>query len=104
MNPLTISTDSFTLKQGTAPVAGTVNYTGVTATCTPAGNLAPLTTYTATITSGATDLAGNALTTDYVWSFTTGAAPDTIAPTLSAIRSAERRAGEESRPRSTPTH
>src|SRR2546426_8195915 len=84
MDPLAISTASFTLKQGTTPVAGTVSYTGLTATFTPAGNLAPLTTYTATITTGARDLAGNALAADFVWSFTTGTTPDTTTPILSA--------------------
>jgi hypothetical protein len=84
MDPLTLSTTSFTLKQGTTPVAGAVSYSGVTATFTPAGNLAPLTTYAATITTGAKDLAGNALATDFGWSFTTGATPDTTAPTVSA--------------------
>src|SRR5207245_10914282 len=50
----------------------------------PAPDLAPLTTYTATISTGATDLAGNPLTTDMSWSFTTGVAPDTTAPVLAA--------------------
>src|SRR2546427_6994493 len=80
MDASTISTATFTLKQVTTPVAGTVSYSGVTATFTPTGNLAPLTTYTARINTGARDLAGNALTADLVWSFTTGPAPDTTAP------------------------
>jgi hypothetical protein len=84
MDPLTVSTATFTLKQGTTAVAGTVSYAGVTATFTPAGNLAPLTTYTATVTTGARDLAGNALATDFSWSFTTGATPDTTPPTVSS--------------------
>src|SRR5206468_2986027 len=71
--------------QGTTPVAGTVSYSGVTATFTPAANLAPLTPYTVTISTGTKDLAGNALSTDMSWSFTTGVAPDTTAPILSAI-------------------
>src|SRR4029450_8100606 len=71
MDASTISTDSFTLKQGTTPVAGSVSYSGVTATFTPATTLAPLTTYTATINTGAKDLAGNTLAADRVWSFTT---------------------------------
>jgi hypothetical protein len=85
MNPATITTTSFTLKQGTTAVTGTVSYVGVTATFTPATGLAPLTTYAATITTGAEDLAGNALATDFVWSFTTGAAPDTTPPTVSFV-------------------
>jgi hypothetical protein len=84
MDPLTITTASFTLRQGVTPIAGTVSYTGVTATFAPAGNLAPLTTYTATITTAARNLAGNALATNFVWSFTTGVTPDIIAPTVSS--------------------
>src|SRR5438309_2358116 len=84
VDPLTITTANFTLKQGTTPVAGTVSYAGVTATFTPASALAPLTAYTATITTGARDLAGNALATDFSWSFTTGVTPDTTRPLVSA--------------------
>src|SRR5437588_12716 len=80
MDPLTITTETFTLKQGTTAVAGTVSYAGVTATFTPAGNLAPLTTFTATMTTGARDLAGNALVTDFSWRFTPRATPDPPAP------------------------
>src|SRR5439155_1020637 len=87
MDASTINTSTFTLKQGTTPVAGTVNYSGVTATFTPAGNLAPLTTYTATI-SGARDLPGTALAANYVCSFTTDVAPDTTAPFLTVTRPA----------------
>jgi len=82
MDPLTITTTTFTLKHGTTAVEGTVAYSGVTAVFTPTSNLDSSTVYTATITTGAKDLAGNALAADYVWSFTTGAAPDTIAPTV----------------------
>src|SRR5439155_13604898 len=83
MDPLTITPGTFTLKQGTTAVAGTVSYAGVTATFTPASALAPLTKYTVTVTTGARDLAGNALASNFVWSFTTGATPHTIAPTVS---------------------
>jgi hypothetical protein len=82
MNPLTITTVTFTLKQGTTPVSGTVTYSLVTAVFTPLANLAPNTVYTATITTGAKDLAGNAMASNYVWSWTTGDAPDTTAPTV----------------------
>src|SRR6185503_14703847 len=71
MDALTISTDTFTLKQGTTAVGGAVSYDGVTATFTPAGSLVPLTAYTATVTTGARDLVGNALASDFSWSFTT---------------------------------
>src|SRR6185436_2540885 len=83
MDPLTTTTVNFTLKQGTTPVVGTVTYAGVTATFNPINALAPSTTYTATITTGTRDLAGNPLANSFSWSFTTGATLDTAAPTVS---------------------
>jgi len=85
MDPLTITTSTFTLQQGATNVSGTVAYVGATATFSPVSDLAYLTTYTATITTGARDLAGNALVSNYVWSFTTGAAPDTTPPTVVSV-------------------
>jgi hypothetical protein len=41
--------------------------------------------YTATITVAVKDLAGNAMVSDYAWSFTTGTAADTTAPTVFAV-------------------
>jgi hypothetical protein len=84
IDPSTITTASFTLTQGTTPIAGVISYSGLTATFTPTNNLTPLTAYTATITSGVRDSAGNAMIEDYVWIFTTGAGPDVIAPTVTA--------------------
>ena len=72
MNPSSL-TSSFTLKQGTTSVPGTVSYTGTIATFTPTNVLSASTVYTATITTGAKDLAGNALAANTVWSFTTSA-------------------------------
>src|SRR5207247_1241417 len=83
MDPLTITPITFTLKQGTTAVAGTVTYAGVTATFNPVSTLAPNAVYTATMTTGARDLAGNALATDFSWSFTNGATPNTTPPTVS---------------------
>ncbi len=74
MNPLTITTATFTLQQGAEPVSGTVTYSGTAAAFAPLSGLASDTAYTATVTNGAQDLAGNALAANYVWSFTTGAA------------------------------
>ncbi|MCX7027606.1 MAG: ice-binding family protein [Spirochaetes bacterium] len=74
MDSETITDATFTLA-GVAPVAGAVvlNDAGTMATFTPAANLAYSTSYTATITVGAKDLAGNALTSSYIWNFTAGA-------------------------------
>lgn len=72
MDPLSITSTSFTLKNGTTPVTGTVNYNGTTAFFTPTSALAPSTTYTGTITTGAKNTDGIPLGTNYVWTFTTG--------------------------------
>jgi hypothetical protein len=102
MNPTTITTATFTLRQGTTVVPGTVAYSGVNAVFTPTDNLALSTLYTATITTGATDLAGNALAgnqaplpaaSNYVWSWTTGATADTTAPTVILTNPADNATG-----------
>jgi len=81
MAPSTINATTFTLMQGTTAVPGAVTYTGTTAKFTPTANLAPNLIYTATITTGATDVAGNALAANSVLTFTTGAIADIIKPT-----------------------
>jgi hypothetical protein len=76
MNASTITTVTFTVSgPGAIPVIGTVAYTASTdiARFTPTSALAPSTAYTATITTGAKDIAGNALASNHVWSFTTAA-------------------------------
>ena len=70
---------------GGAAVPGTVSYAGSTAVFTPTANLTASTQFTATITSAAKDLSGNALAAGPVpnpWSFTTGTTTDTTAPTI----------------------
>ena len=74
MKASTINTTTFTLTgPGVTPVAGTVTYvvSSDVATFTPNSPLALNTLYTATITTGAQDLAGDPLASDYVWMFTT---------------------------------
>ena len=78
MNAATINTTTFLLKQGATAIAGTVTYSGKTASFTPTALLAMNTVYTATITTGATDSTGNTIVANYVWSFTTGTAPVVI--------------------------
>ena len=82
MDASTITASTFTLKQGAVSITGSLTYSGSTAVFAPSANLLQNTTYTAAITTGAKDLAGNYLTTNYVWSFTTGAATITTAPTV----------------------
>jgi hypothetical protein len=72
MNPVTINNTTFTVAPGVTGVV-TLDGTGKIAAFTPSSSLALSTTYTATITTGAQDLAGNPLVANYVWSFTTAA-------------------------------
>lgn len=71
MNPLTLSATTFTVKQGTTTVLGTISYSGLTVSFTPSSQLVGNKIYTATITTGAQNVAGTALASDYVWNFTT---------------------------------
>lgn len=73
MDPTTINTTSFTLKQGTTSITGVVTYSNNTAFFTPNENLTGNTVYTATLTIEAQNMAGVALLSNYVWRFTTGA-------------------------------
>ncbi|MBI5874561.1 MAG: Ig-like domain-containing protein [Deltaproteobacteria bacterium] len=71
MDASTITSSTFTVNG----ISGTVSYSGATASFTPSSSLGYSTTYTATITTGVKDMAGNAMASAYSWSFTTGAAP-----------------------------
>jgi hypothetical protein len=87
MTPSTITAaGTFTLAAttGGAAVTGTVTYDAPSnsAIFTPGADLAASTQYTATITTAAQDPTAQALTSNYVWSFTTGTAATAIAPTV----------------------
>lgn len=83
MDPLTITATTFSLKQGAVDIPGSVAYFNATATLLPGTNLGLGLTYTATITTTATDVAGNHLAAIYSWSFTTDAnVPKGPAPVL----------------------
>jgi methionine-rich copper-binding protein CopC len=86
MNPTTLTAADVTVTSpGPTAVAGNVTYSGTTMTFTPTAVLSASTVYTVTITTAATDLAGNHLQANYAWSFTTGVAPDVTPPTVSSI-------------------
>ncbi len=70
MNPASLTTSTFTLQDGGTPVAGIVLGVGPNVVFDPTAALVAGTVYTATVTAGATDLAGNTLALDYVWNFT----------------------------------
>ena len=71
MDAATINASTFLLKQGATSIAGTISYSGNTASFTPSAPFTNSTVYTATITTGAKSTAGNSLAADYTWTFTT---------------------------------
>ena len=76
----TITGATFIVMHGSTPIAGSVMLDAETATFTPNDPLANDTIYTASISAGATDEAGNALAGgDAIWMFQTA---DTIRPTV----------------------
>lgn len=70
-DPSTITESTFTLFDGGTQVAGTVSYTGTTATFTPTNELSESTVYTATITTGVKNYLGSPLENSRIWNFTT---------------------------------
>jgi hypothetical protein len=79
MDPSTINSSTFILKQGTDVVPGAVTYSGNTALLTPTNVLAASTVFTATMTTGAKSLSGISLAANSVWSFTTGGSTSVLA-------------------------
>ena len=85
IDPVTLSVDNFRLADASGPLTGSVSYNAATrtATFTPNAPLANNSLYTATISIGVRDRAGNPLTQDKVWSFTT-IPQETILPVITA--------------------
>jgi predicted small lipoprotein YifL len=82
--PVDPATIVFTLSAGSTIVPCTMSYSGTTAIFTPSSGLNKNTQFTATVSAGVRDLAGNAMPNDYSWSFTTIAASDTTPPVVTA--------------------
>lgn len=78
MDPTTINATTFTLKQGTTVILGTVSYSGITASFDPTVALQEGKVYTATITTAAKSASGIPLATNYVWNFTTTLTPPVV--------------------------
>ena len=78
MDSSTVNAATFTLFEtvglNQVAVPGTVTYSaiGTSAIFTPSSVLDPNATFTATITTDVTDLSGNPLASNFVWTFTTG--------------------------------
>src|SRR5207247_2757107 len=80
-----VSTSTFHLAGASSgAVTGTVTLSDLTAVFTPSSPLSAGETYTATVTTGVTDLAGNPLQSEFKWSFTVAPPLDTTRPTVIA--------------------
>ncbi len=79
MDSSSINDTTFTLMQGSTKIPGTVTYSADTAVFTPSVILTAATAYTATMTTGAKNLAGLGLANNSVWSFTTGGSASVLA-------------------------
>ena len=81
LSAATLTSNTFFLKDDTGrTIPATLAYDGgsFVASLTPSSWLAPNTSYVVTVkggTAGIKDLAGNALASDFAWSFTTGSGP-----------------------------
>jgi len=82
VNPATVAQASFFLTAQLTPVAGSYAVADSVASFVPDVPLESLTVYTATLTRGIRDPAGNQLVADTSWSFTTEAPP----PPAPAVR------------------
>ena len=81
--PVNVTTTTFVLEAGgVVPVTGTVDVVGNVATFTPDSPIASPYSYTATISTGVQDLAGNHMTADYSWTFTTVGTPAAVPGSL----------------------
>jgi thiosulfate/3-mercaptopyruvate sulfurtransferase len=79
MDTSTINGSTFIVKDaGNNAASGTISCSGATATFTPSANLDYLMPYTATITTGAKDAAGNPLTAGYTLHFITASTPSPL--------------------------
>ncbi len=87
VNAATVNATTFLLVDSSNnAVSNSVTYTGSTATLTPTTSLIPGASYTATVKGGANgvkDLSGNALASDFIWSFNTAA--DTTPPSVTSV-------------------
>lgn len=86
IDPTTITSQTVSLRQdGVAVESGVLQIVGTTVTFRPAAALVASTLYTATITTGVEDLAGNSLAANYSWSFTTTSGVDVTPPQVLSV-------------------
>jgi len=82
MDPFSLTSETFILKQGSTLITGSVFTLGAESAFVPDSDLTPNTLYEVTITTGAKDMFGNPLAANYVWTFTTSGAATRRPPTV----------------------
>lgn len=66
-----VTTTTFSVRAGAMPVAGSLAVVGATASFVPTARLSPAIDYTAVLSTGITDLAGNPMRAEIRWTFRT---------------------------------
>ena len=88
MSSTTITNSNFYLQDSSSnTISSSVSYSGTTATLTPSSNLSENSTFTSTVTTGVTDIAKNALASNYSWSFKIGDFTAPIAAEVAEVTS-----------------
>jgi hypothetical protein len=98
INILSLNSSSFLVKETVSgnPVAGSLAVSGNNAVFTPSAYLLPGTQYSVTakgVPSGVSDIAGNVMLNDYVWSWTTANTASLTPPTLASSNPVDLTAG-----------
>ncbi|MCX5846295.1 MAG: Ig-like domain-containing protein [Deltaproteobacteria bacterium] len=82
VDPVTVTSGTFSVNGPVGTVAGTIGVTDLELVFVPTSPLQYGVSYTATVTTGVKDLAGNPLSARKDWSFTTSVVPDLTPPTV----------------------
>jgi|GEM_PF-508524 len=87
MDPTTINTGYFSLIEGANNLSGVMqtNANCTIATFVPSAFLIASKTYTFVVSAAVKDMAGNVMGNDFKYNFNTTGAPDTVAPTVTAM-------------------
>jgi len=88
INPVSLSTQgvpNIQVRNNAGLVEADINYSGNTIIFRPKALLADNSTYTASLIANITDLAGNKMSEDYSWKFTTGITRDREIPSVTSV-------------------